>query len=157
MATSQPRRQSHCLPIGVNYASVVLLRGGRVGVAKGKTQTKLKLREQVTTLFQGYLGLISLILSLLVFQEKGSEEVFMSYLKSICQSCVRHGRTLQFWANSLHGQPEQLWNLPPGVIAMEYGNTVHLMIYSFSLVGISTSFGGNLYANCHSCVIGSSI
>lgn len=56
-------------------------------------------------------------------EEKGSDEVFMSYLKSICQSCVRHGRTLQFWANSLHGHPEQLWNLPPGVIAMEYGNT----------------------------------
>ena len=143
MATSQPRLQSYCLPIGVNYASAVLLRGERV--VKGKTQTKLKLREQVTsTLFQGYLALISLILSLLVFQEKGSDEVFMSYLKSICQSCVRHGRTLQFWANSLHGHPEQLWNLPPGVIAMEYGNTVHLMISSFLLVDISTSFGENL-------------
>ena len=47
MATSQPRRQSHCLPIGVSYASAVLLRGW--GAAKGKTQTKLKLREQVTT------------------------------------------------------------------------------------------------------------
>lgn len=57
-------------------------------------------------------------------EAKGTDEVFMSYLKSVYQSCVKHGRTLQFWANSLHGDPEQLWNLPPGVIAMEYGNTV---------------------------------
>ena len=49
----------------------------------------------------------------------------MSYLKSVHQSCCRHGRTLQFWANALHEDPEQLWNLPPGVIAMEYGHTVH--------------------------------
>lgn len=54
----------------------------------------------------------------------------MSYLKSVHQSCCRHGRTLQFWANTFHGDPEQLWNLPPGVIAMEYGHKVHLTLLS---------------------------
>lgn len=53
----------------------------------------------------------------------------MSHLRSVHQSCSRHGRTLQFWANALHDDPEQLWNLPPGVIAMEYGNTVLLAIF----------------------------
>ena len=51
----------------------------------------------------------------------------MSHLRSVHQSCSRHGRTLQFWSNALHDDPEQLWNLPPGVIAMEYGNTVFLV------------------------------
>ena len=51
----------------------------------------------------------------------------MSHLRSVHRSCSRHGRTLQFWANALHDDPEQLWNLPPGVIAMEYGNTVFLV------------------------------
>ena len=50
----------------------------------------------------------------------------MSHLRSVHRSCSRHGRTLQFWANALHDDPQQLWNLPPGVIAMEYGNTVFL-------------------------------
>jgi len=62
--------------------------------------------------------------SLAVTEEKGADEVYMNYLRSVHQSCCRHGRTLQFWANALHGDPEQLWNLPPGVIAMEYGYTV---------------------------------
>ena len=43
MATSQPRRQSHCLPIGVNYASVVLLRGGRVGGSKGQNTNQTQI------------------------------------------------------------------------------------------------------------------
>lgn len=51
----------------------------------------------------------------------------MSHLRSVHRSCSRHGRTLQFWANALHDDPEQLWNLPPGVIAMEYGNAVFLL------------------------------
>ena len=56
----------------------------------------------------------------------------MSHLRSVHGSCSRHGRTLQFWANALHDDPEQLWNLPPGVIAMEYGNTVFLLFCSDS-------------------------
>lgn len=55
----------------------------------------------------------------------------MNYLRSVHQSCCRHSRTLQFWANTFHGDPEQLWNLPPGVIAMEYGHTVCMTVKPF--------------------------
>ncbi|KAJ7365528.1 hypothetical protein OS493_005640 [Desmophyllum pertusum] len=60
----------------------------------------------------------------LMAEAKGADEVYMSHLRSVHRSCRRHGRTLQFWANALHDDPEQLWNLPPGVIAMEYGHTL---------------------------------
>lgn len=55
----------------------------------------------------------------------------MGHLRSMHRSCCRHGRTLQFWANALHDDPEQLWNLPPGVIAMEYGHTVFIAFQFF--------------------------
>ncbi|XP_073248939.1 uncharacterized protein [Porites lutea] len=77
-----------------------------------------------------------------VTEEKGTDEVYMSYLKSVHQSCCRHGRTLQFWANALHEDPEQLWNLPPGVIAMEYGHKVNHDFLKFCkpLVDAGVSF-----------------
>ena len=67
----------------------------------------------------------------------------MSHLRSVHRSCSRHGRTLQFWANALHDDPEQLWNLPPGVIAMEYGNTVYCLLRcdSHSLRCFQSLFG----------------
>lgn len=55
----------------------------------------------------------------------------MGHLRSMHRSCCRHGRTFQFWANALHDDPEQLWNLPPGVIAMEYGHTVFIAFQFF--------------------------
>lgn len=55
----------------------------------------------------------------------------MGHLRSMHRSCCRHGRTLQFWANALHDDPEQLLNLPPGVIAMEYGHTVFIAFQFF--------------------------
>ena len=69
----------------------------------------------------------------------------MSHLRSVHRSCCSHGRTIQFWANALHDDPEQLWNLPPGLIAMEYGHTVHF-IHSF----IHPSIPPSLHSSIHS-------
>ena len=43
MASSQLRRLSHCLPIGVNYASAVLLRGERVGRSKAQNTSQTQI------------------------------------------------------------------------------------------------------------------
>lgn len=77
-----------------------------------------------------------------IAQAKGVDEVYMGHLRSMHRSCCRHGRTLQFWANALHDDPEQLWNLPPGVIAMEYGHTVDHDFFKYckSLADAGISF-----------------
>ena len=53
----------------------------------------------------------------------------MTYLKAMHSSCSgRLGRTMQFWGNALREYPEQLWNLPADIVAMEYTDQVVIPI-----------------------------
>ena len=63
-------------------------------------------------------------------QNHGCDEMYMSYLRSVYKLCCQSGRNLQFWVNPLHKYPEQLWNLPPDVVAVEYGDQVCVVTVS---------------------------
>ena len=54
-------------------------------------------------------------------QEKGTERVYLDFLKVIHRLVSKHGRTMQFWCEILDRRPDLLAELPRDAIALEWG------------------------------------
>jgi len=54
-------------------------------------------------------------------EEQGTGRVYLDFLKEIHRLVRGHGRTMQFWGDIIMHYPELIPELPPGVIALEWG------------------------------------
>ncbi len=52
---------------------------------------------------------------------RGKGRVYLEFLLRIHQLVNKHGRTMQFWGDIIMQHPELIPELPPGIIAMEWG------------------------------------
>ncbi len=54
-------------------------------------------------------------------EKKGTERVYVDFLKDVHQLVRAHGRTMQFWGDIIMHRPELIEELPRDVVAMEWG------------------------------------
>ncbi len=54
-------------------------------------------------------------------EERGKGRVYVDFLRSIALEVARHGKTMMFWGDVILNHPELIPDLPPGVIALEWG------------------------------------
>lgn len=56
-----------------------------------------------------------------VCEERGTGRVYLDFLTEIHRLVRAHGRTMQFWGDIILHHPELIPQLPPGVIALDWG------------------------------------
>lgn len=54
-------------------------------------------------------------------ETKGKESILLNHLRSVNESCEIQRKIAMFWANSFHDHIRQGNEMPPGMIAMDYG------------------------------------
>ena len=54
-------------------------------------------------------------------EKLGGGRVYLNFLKEIQKLVASHGKTMQFWGDIIMQHPELIGELPPNVIAMEWG------------------------------------
>jgi hexosaminidase len=54
-------------------------------------------------------------------EERGTERVYLEFLREIHAAVAKHGRTMQFWGDIILKRPELIPELPKDAIALEWG------------------------------------